>query len=305
MEQIDRMRVYLAVADLKSFTKAADNLNLPKSSVSSAIQQMEKELGTQLFQRSTRRIQITHDGEIFYERCKDLLIEIDEISNLFQQNEQAVQGRIRIDLPVSMARNFILPRLPEFMSRYPQLSIEVSCTDRFVDLIQEGFDCVLRVGRLVDSTLVAKKIGELPQANFVSATYAQQHGVPHSLDDLAKHRLIHYSRNFGHQRQGFEYQDPMARNICYYPMQGQITVNNTDAYEAACLAGFGIIQAPTAGKRNALQQGLIIEILPEFTPPPLPVSLIFSNRRHLPKRIYLFMNWMTELFQSELAHYSE
>ena len=98
MEQIDRMRVYLAVADLKSYTKAADNLNLPKSSVSSAIQQMEKELGTQLFQRSTRRIQITHDGEIFYERCKDLLIEIDEISNLFQQNEQAVQGRIRIDL---------------------------------------------------------------------------------------------------------------------------------------------------------------------------------------------------------------
>lgn len=305
MEQIDRMRVYLAVAELKSFTQAAQNLNLPKSSVSSAIQQLEKDLGTQLFQRSTRRIQITHDGELFYDRCKDLLAEFDELNHMFQQDQQKIEGRIRIDLPVGLARKLIIPRLSEFLQLYPNLNLEISCTDRFVDVIQEGFDCVLRVGRLADSGLVARKIGELPQSNFISPAYAQQYGIPTSLDDLKQHQLIHYSRNFGHQKDGFEYVDPVSGDLCYQPMSGAITVNNTDAYEAACLAGLGIVQAPYAGKISALEKQLLIEILPAYTPPPLPVSLLFSSRRYLPKRVYVFMNWMTDIFQTELARYME
>lgn len=165
MNQIESMQIYVRVAELASFTLAAQSLNLPKSSISTAIQRLENLMQTRLLYRTTRRVQMTQDGLVFYERCKDILADMDELQGLFQRDPAELTGRLRVYMPVGIARSIIMPRLAEFAEKYPHIDIEISCTDRFVDLVREGFDCVLRVGKLHDSSLVARHIGQFKQIN--------------------------------------------------------------------------------------------------------------------------------------------
>lgn len=295
MNQIEAMQIYVRVAELASFTLAAQSLNLPKSSISTAVQRLENLMQTRLLHRTTRRVQMTQDGLVFYERCKDILADMDELQGLFQRDPTELTGRLRVDMPVGIARSMIMPRLAEFAEKYPHIDIEISCTDRFVDLVREGFDCVLRVGTLHDSSLVARHIGQFEQVNCASPQYLAIHGVPQTLADLQQHQLIHYASTLGTKSAGFEYVDSTRDETCYVPMSGRITVNNSDAYEAACLAGLGIIQAPLHGMKPHLNNGLLVELLPQYKAKPMPVSLLYGNRRHLPKRVYVFMNWIAEL----------
>ncbi|QPF72399.1 LysR family transcriptional regulator [Roseateles sp. DAIF2] len=299
MIQPDAMRVFVRVAELASFTQAAEGLGLPKASVSGAVQRLEAQLGTRLLHRTTRRVQLTQDGQAFYERCKDLLADLEELQQLFLPTPAALTGRLRVDLPVGAARLLVLPRLPEFMAAHPKLEIELSCTDRRVDLVREGFDCVLRVGQLGDSSLVARPLGRLRQLNLASAAYLRAHGVPRSLEDLAGHRLIHYAAVLGARSPGFEYLDEAGRPQSL-PMAGSLTVNNSEAYEAACLAGAGLAQVPVPGLSPLVEQGLLVEVLPQYQAPPMPVSLVYAHRRQLPQRVQVFMNWLTEVLRPHL-----
>src|SRR5688500_15985936 len=181
MDQLDAMRIFVRVAEMAGFTRAADSLGLPKASVSGAVQQLEAALGARLLHRTTRRVQLTHDGQAYYERCKDLLTDIEELQAMFTPSEQGLNGRLRVDMSSGIARNIVLPRLPEFLQRHPQLAIELSSTDRRVDVVREGFDCVLRVGALADSNLIARRLGAFPIANCASPDYLRRHGVPQSL----------------------------------------------------------------------------------------------------------------------------
>jgi len=293
MNKLDAMRIYVQVAELASFTQAADSLNLAKANVSAAVKQLEAELGTRLLHRTTRSVQMTQDGLLFYERSKDLLSDMNELHSLFQQDDMHLQGRLRVDLPVGIAKNILLPKLPEFLQQYPHLEIELSSTDRRVDVVREGFDCVMRIGPLDDNHLIARPLGMLRQINLASPAYLKLVGTPMHLKDLEQHFLIHYSNNLGNsvqQRQlGFEYLD--QGKLHTIPMRGKLTVNNSDAYQAACLAGFGLIQAPEIGVQHLIQDGKLVEILRDYQVPTLPVSLLYADRRHIAKRTQKFMEW--------------
>jgi DNA-binding transcriptional LysR family regulator len=293
MKTIEGMQIFVRVAELSSFTQAAEQLALPKARVSTAVQQLEGQLGTRLLHRTTRRVQLTQDGQAFYERCKELLADVDELQGMFQQQGvQSLRGRLRVDMPTLIARDQIIPRLPEFLAAHPQLSVEFSSTDRRVDVVREGFDCVLRVGPLADSGLVARPVGQLRQINCASPGYLAQHGTPKTLDDLAAHRLVHYVPTLGAKPSGWEYvHDGRVRTLA---MPSVLTVNSTEAYQSACVAGLGLIQAPAAGLASLLARGLLVEVMPQHRAPSLPVSLLYANRRNLPQRVQVFMAWVAE-----------
>jgi DNA-binding transcriptional LysR family regulator len=293
MNRIDAMHVYVRIAEMTSFTKAAASLGLPKASASMAVQQLETELGTQLLLRTTRKVQMTQDGERFYERCKTVLADLDELDAMFQHAPQSLRGRLRVDMNGHIARHQVIPRLPPFLREHPHIEIELSCTDRRVDVIGEGFDCVMRVGTLEDSSLVARTLGRLRIVNCASPGYVAAYGMPRELGDLARHRLIHYVGTLGQRPPGFEYMDgPHCR---YVSMPGVFTVNSIDAYEAGCLAGLGIIQAPQLGVSQMIDDGALVQVLPQYHAEPMTVSLLYAQRRNVSARVQVFMDWLAQI----------
>ncbi|RLK39375.1 LysR family transcriptional regulator [Cupriavidus plantarum] len=299
MDSLDTLRIFLRVADLGGFARASASLELSKAAVSMAVQRLEASLDTQLFHRTTRKVQLTPDGHAFYERARDLLDDMDELHGMFRRGEHALKGRLRVDMPAGLAQQTVLPRLPEFLAAHPDLQIEISGTDRRVDIVREGFDCVIRVGPLEDSSLVARPLGVLPLLNCASPGYLRQYGTPLTLADLRTHRLVHFVGTFGQRAAGFEYmEDGEAKAL---PMQGAVTVNNGQSYEAAALAGLGIVQAPAHTMRGLIAAGKLVEILPTFLPPPMPVALLYAQRRNLPLRVRAFMEWVTALLTQAIV----
>ncbi|RXZ30991.1 LysR family transcriptional regulator [Oxalobacteraceae bacterium CAVE-383] len=291
----DELRIFARVADLGSFSRAAEQLGLAKGHVSTSVRRLEARLGARLLQRTTRSVRLTQDGERFLERCKELLAETEQLQTMFGPISGGLRGRLRIDLPSSIARDVIIPRLPEFLNAHPLLEIGISTTDRRVDLVHEGFDCLLRVGALGNSDLVARPLGSMQMENAASPAYLKEYGVPHTLADLARHRLVHYTPRLTANDAGWEYFDA-AENACrILPMQAMVTVNGTDAYQAAALAGLGIIQAPTLGLRKAFAEGSLVPVMPEFTACPMPVSLLYAHRRQLAPRVQAVMAWLGEV----------
>lgn len=295
MNQLDTLQIFQRVAELASFSGAARQLGLPNATVSLAVQQLEQMLGTRLLQRTTRRVQMTGDGEAFYRRSKELLDDFESLRAMFRYGGRALTGKLRVDMSSAMAREVVLPALPDFLARHPQLELELSASDRRVDLVSEGFDCVLRTGTLDDSSLVARPIGHLVQVNCASPAYLERYGVPRTLEDLAGHKLVHYRQVLGGRSPGWEWFD--GKQTHYVPMDGRVTVNSTETYDAACLAGLGMIQLPLVGanKRRLLEQGALVEVLPDYRPAPMPVSLLYASRRHVPARLAEFMDWLHAL----------
>lgn len=300
MSPFDRMHIFVRVAELASFTQAAEALGIPKASASTAVQQLETQLGTRLLHRTTRRVQLTQDGQAYYERCKDLLADVDELQSMFQHLDGAgLRGRVRIDMSTGMARNVVVPRLPELLARHPGLEVELSSTERRVDVVREGFDCVLRTGAVVDSSLVARPLGLARLVNCASPAYLRAHGTPRSLADLPGHRLVHFVNTLGARSAGFEAVVDGA--LVLTPMQGALTVNNAEAYMAGCLAGLGLIQVPHLGVVDLLARGDLVEVLPQLAAPPMPLTLMYANRRNLPRRVRTVMDWLAQVVAEHLA----
>lgn len=300
MSPFDRMHIFVRVAELASFTQAAEALGIPKASASTAVQQLETQLGTRLLHRTTRRVQLTQDGQAYYERCKDLLADVDELQSMFQQADGAgLRGRVRIDMSTGMARNVVVPRLPELLARHPGLEVELSSTERRVDVVREGFDCVLRTGAVADSSLVARPLGLARLVNCASPAYLRAHGTPRSLADLPGHRLVHFVNTLGARSAGFEAVVDGA--LVLTPMQGALTVNNAEAYMAGCLAGLGLIQVPHLGVVDLLARGDLVEVLPQLAAPPMPLTLMYANRRNLPRRVRTVMDWLAQVVAEHLA----
>ncbi len=295
------LRVFLQVAELAHFSRAADELGLPKGRVSQVVRDLEARLGTRLFLRTTRRVSLTSDGELLAERARGLLADASEIEALFQQDRQ-LGGRLRVDLPVRLALDVVLPALPEFLAAHPGLQVEVSCTDRRVDLVEEGFDCVLRVGAVHDPLLVARPVGRLRMMNVASPAYLAARGLPRVPDDLLTqgHELVHYSQTWADRHPRFDWADADGRAHSL-ALPARVSVNHTDAYEIAALAGMGIVQAPCVGLRTAVAEGRLVRILPGHEPAPLPVHLVMSQRRHTPRRVRVFMDWLVALLGTHLA----
>lgn len=291
------MRIFVRVAELKSFTQAAESMGLPKATVSAAVQQLEGLTGTALLHRTTRRVSLTQDGAAFYERCLDLVADIDEIESMFKSGVD-LRGRLRIDLPSRLARSLVFPLLPQFLEKHPQLEFEISTTDRKVNVIQEGFDCVVRVGFPNEPGLVVREIGVMEMCNLASPAYLERYGTPQTLEDLNHHRLVHYSTVLGVKADGFEYQEGGVPRILEMP--GSITVNNSDAYHMACVAGLGIIQVPRVGNQPDLTGGVLVEILPHLKCKPMPISLLYPQRRKLSQRVKVFLDWLESILLEHL-----
>ncbi|VVN33011.1 LysR family transcriptional regulator [Pseudomonas fluorescens] len=296
MNKLELLRTFVRVSEMSSFTLAGESLGLPRSTVSEHVQALEALLGTRLLQRTTRRVQATQDGLVLYERSKDLLSHMDEIEGLFRQDAASLTGRIRFDMPNFLGRQMVLPRLPEFMALHPNLELEISTTDRRVDLQREGFDCVVRVGVQPDQSVVARRVCDFSMVNCASPAYLQRYGVPENLADLTRHRLVHYVGVLGSRSEGFLYE--VDGKLHRLPMAGSVTVNSTDAYEAACLGGFGLIQAPLKGMQSHLLSGELVAVLPQLNAPSMEVSLLYARQRHLPLRVRVFMDWLANVIQS-------
>lgn len=293
MNELDTIAVFLKVAELGSFSGAARQLGLPNATVSAAVRELEQQLGTRLLQRTTRRVQMTQEGEAYFARSREVLEQVEALRAMFREGGAGVTGRLRVDMPVSLATDIVLPRLGEFMARHPQLLVDLGSMDRRVDLVRDGYDCVIRIGELTDSNLVARHLGSFRVVNCASPDYIARHGVPRSLEDLAQHRLVHYDTQLGGSAPCWEWFDGEATQRL--PAPGALTVNNTAAYRAACVAGLGIVQAPAVGVAALVAAGRLVEVLPEYRPASMPLSFVYPSRRHVPARTRLFMDWVAEL----------
>lgn len=294
---LEALKIFVKVAELGSFTRAGEHLGMPKARVSLRLKALETELGSRLLQRSTRVVRLTPDGEELLPRARRLALEADEIGAMFHP-ARALRGRVRIDLPVRFACNVILPRLPELLARHPELEMVVSTTDRRVEPLREGFDCVVRVGAPGDPALVGRRLGVLRMMNCASPSYLRKHGTPLRLDDLDRHLVVHYSSTPGPEAPSFEY--PCDGGYRERPMRSVVTVNSVDAYYAACVAGLGIIQVPRVGMRDSLASGALVEILPAFPCAPMPVSLLHTHGRSVPRRVRAVMSWIAEVLSPHI-----
>jgi DNA-binding transcriptional LysR family regulator len=300
MQNLEPLLIFITVADMGSFTHAADSLGIQKGRVSTAVRKLEEDLGVRLLHRTTRNVQLTEDGRAFQARARDLLADVDALHSMFAGDRVALRGRLRVDLPTEMARTTIVPALPDFLAAHPELELEVSSTDRQVDLVQEGFDCVLRLGPIGDQTLIARSLGNLRVVNAASPTYLARYGVPRSVGDLKrqKHRTIHFETTLGARSYGWEYPD--GERYATLQLPGALHVNSAQTYEAAALAGLGLIQAPLLGIGRYLESGALVEILPDFGRRSLPVSLVVAHRRNLSRRVRAFMKWIENVLAPHL-----
>lgn len=286
MDQIKAMQIFRAVAECKSFAQAAELLDLPRPTVTNAVQSVEQHLGARLLQRTTRKVSLTMEGEIYLERCVRLLNELDDMNGLFSGPGP---GTIRVDMPERLARTQIIPRLPEFLQAYPDIKVRIGARDRFVDLVGEGIDCAIRVGKLRDSSLIAKRVGELEQINVGSRAYIARHGMPQTPDELKDHLAVNFFSSQAGRDMGWEYvQDGQEHVVA---MRSVVSVSSTEAYTASCLAGLGLIQAPRLGLEEMLASGDLVEVLPAWRAAPLPVAIVYAHNRHLSGRVRVFVDW--------------
>jgi LysR family transcriptional regulator for bpeEF and oprC len=299
VDRIDLFRIFSRVVECASFTRAADTLGIPRSSVSAAVQDLEGRVGARLLHRTTRKVSPTQDGAAFYERCQRLIADVEDTENLFRQTGAEPAGRLRIDVPGRIGRLIIAPALPEFLDLHPQIDIDLGVTDRAVNLVEDSVDCVLRVGPLGDSGLIARPIGKLPLINVASPAYVERHGTPQSPDDLAGHWAVNYASPSSGRIEDWEWvEDGTLRTM---PLRGRVTVNSAEAYIACCLAGLGLIQIPAYDVRRHVEAGELVELMPRHQAEPMPMTLLYPHRQHLSRRLQVFADWLERLLRQRVA----
>jgi DNA-binding transcriptional LysR family regulator len=294
MDRLEAMRLYTRIVELGSFTAAADDLNLPRATVTHAIKRLEARLGAQLLLRTTRRVRATRDGETYYGHCVRLLADMDEVETDFREALVQPKGRLRVDLPVTLARLLVIPALRDFFARYPQIKLDIGTGDRFVDLVRDGVDCVLRVGELGDSGMVGRRVAMLEQVTVASAAYVRRHGMPASLAALQDgHLAVNWISPTTHRAEPLEFMVGRKRREIVLP--GCVSISGVDAYLGCCEAGLGIAQMPTYRIADMLKSGQLRKILPQHPPPSLPMTILYPQQRQMPARLRVFVDWLVEL----------
>ncbi|MDR5743724.1 LysR family transcriptional regulator [Caballeronia sp. LZ029] len=294
MDRFLAMKVFARVVEAGSFSKAADALRLPPASVSRTLQALEAHLGARLINRTTRSISITEDGEAYYERCVRVLGEVDDMEASLSHSKLSPKGNVKVSLPTVMAKNTIIPALPEFFAAYPDIGVELLLTDRQVDLVEEAVDCVVRVGAVGDVGLIAKRVGAYTQITCASPGYIEKHGEPVSLDDLEQHLAVGYVLNNSGRVRNWEFVvDGETRIVA---MKHKIAVNDGDSYIAAGVTGLGLIQSSSYTLDPLIRSGALREVLKEYPSYPRVVSVLYASNRHQPRRVRVFIDWVAELY---------
>ncbi|WP_244815412.1 LysR family transcriptional regulator [Caballeronia sp. Lep1P3] len=294
MDRFLAMKVFARVVEAGSFSKAADALRLPPASVSRTLQALEAHLGARLINRTTRSISITEDGEAYYERCVRVLGEVDDMEASLSHSKLSPKGNIKVSLPQVMAKNTIIPALPEFFAAYPDIGVELLLTDRQVDLVEEAVDCVVRVGAVGDIGLVAKRIGAYTQITCASPGYVEKYGEPQTLDDLERHLAVGYVLTKSGRVRNWEFLvDGETRAV---PLKYKVAVNDADSYIACGLSGLGLIQSSSYTLDPHLRSGALQRVLKDYPAEPRVVSVLYAANRHQPRRVRVFIDWVADVY---------
>ncbi|OCC03101.1 transcriptional regulator [Labrys sp. WJW] len=292
MDRFDTIRLFTRIVERRSFTRAAQDLGLPRSTVTEAIRQLETRLGVRLLQRTTRVVTPTLDGEAYYHRCLAILADIEDAEAAFGDTKP--RGLLRIDVHGTLARHFLMPGLADFLERYPGLQLHIGEGDRLVDLVREGIDCVIRTGDLQDSSMVARRVAMLAEATCANPAYLARHGVPATPDDLEGHRMVGFVSSATGSVMPLEFQ--VDGTIRHVSLPTALTVTGSEALFGGALAGLGLIQVPRYHLLPYFADGRLIEVLPAHPPTPTPVSLLYPQNRQLSPRVRVFIDWVARSF---------
>lgn len=296
MDHLLAIRVFARVVEAGTFTKAADSLSMPKPTVTKLVQTLEGHLRVRLLHRTTRRVTVTPDGAAYYERTARLLNELEDIEAGMTNAQASPRGRLRIDIGGSPARLILIPALPEFHARYPDVQIDLGVSDRNVDLMSENIDCVIRGGEITDQSLVARRIGELPWVTCATPAYLSKHGTPTHPSELEGEQ--HLVATYFSARTGRTLPLNFSRGGEEYQISGRyvVAVNESNAHIAVGLTGLGIIQTPTFMACPHLQSGELVTVLDDWAPAHHPVYVVFPPNRHQSAKLRVFVDWVVDLF---------
>lgn len=293
MDRFDAMRVFARILERRSFTRAADDLGLPRSSVTEAVKGLEARLGVQLLQRTTRHVAPTLDGEAYYQRCLRILADLEDAESAF--SGALPSGPLHVAVHGTLASHFILPYLPQFLDAYPGIELLLSEGDRFVDLVREGVDCAVRVGALADSDLVARRLGLLEEVTCASPAYLDRRGTPQTVDELQGHWMVGFRSSATGTVLPLELVVKGIVRRMTLPVR--VTVSGAESYVAAARAGLGLIQVPRYRLERDLREGRLVEVLTACPPTPASVSALYPRAKQLSPRLRAFMTWLVERFQ--------
>lgn len=294
MNKLQAMEVFVQVVDCGSFTRAADALHLPKATVSTLIQSLETALSAKLLHRTTRQVMVTSDGAAYYERCVRILSDLRDAEEALSRRRLSPSGRLRVDAPTGLSSEILLPALPGFFERYPDITLELGSTDRPVDLVEEGVDCAVRGGELHDTSLIARRIGVLNFVTCASPAYVERHGAPQHPRDLAQHRCVNYFSSKTGKVHNWKFTRDGERIEIALP--GVLALNDSRAYVGAGLSGLGIITMADYLLAGHLAAGRMVRLLPEWRADPLPIHIVYPQNRHLSAKVRVFVEWVSELF---------
>lgn len=300
MDKLHAMGIFVRVAELESFTKAAERLDLAPASVSTAIRNLETHLCVRLLMRTTRKVSLTDDGRAYLERCRRLLAEIDETESALKQTQTSPQGRLRVEIPTGLGHLYVTPALPAFTARYPDVKVVMTMGDRFVDLTEEEVDVILRIGALEDSAMVARRIYDARFVTCAAPEYIARHGAPKTPRDLAKHNCLGYfSASLGRSAR-WTYRKG-AQEIVHTP-EGTLHMNNPEALVDLAAAGAGIVYMLETGPIRAIREKRLVALLEDWETPVMPVSVLYWPSRHLSAKVRVFVDFVTELFAKQVPH---
>lgn len=293
MDRIQAMQIFIRVAEAGSFVRAAETLSLPASTVTSSIKSLEKYLQVRLLNRTTRRVSLTPEGMQYLAQCREIITLIEHSEASLSDSVTRPQGPLRIDMPGGIAHFIVMPNLKDFYRRYPDIYLMIGVSDRQVDLVQEGVDCVIRTGELLNSTLVARPLGKFRWITCASPDYLRKYGIPRSPADLSNHRAIHYFS--GQSRRISELRFVRGTEALSVSVSGQAAVNETGLYIKMCLEGFGLAQLAESVVSEHLQNGALVEVLADWQPPSVPVTLLYPHQRFLSPAVRAFADWIEEI----------
>ncbi len=295
MDRFDAMQAFARVVEAGSFTKAAETLHMSKTSVTQLVQQLEARLRVKLLNRTTRRVKVTADGAAYYERVLRVLADIDDAETGLSSASASPRGKLRVDVPSPLARMILVPALPAFHARYPDIQLDMGVSDRRVDLIGENVDCVVRGGEITDQSLIARRVGDLQLGAFAAPSYLERAGVPSHPRELedTHHRIV----GFLWSRTGRAFPYAMRRDDERVSVHGRhvFAVDDGNAYLAAGLAGLGVLWLPDYMSKPHLARGELVPLFEEWRFDSMPLYVAFPPNRHVSAKLRVFIDWIVEL----------
>jgi len=296
MNKLQAMEVFVQVVDAGGFTRASESLQLPKATVSTLVAGLESALSVKLLHRTTRHVSVTADGAAYYERCLRILADVKDAEESLSRTRLSPSGRLRVDAPTGLANEILVPALPSFFEQYPDIQLELGCSDRPVDLIEEGVDCAVRGGQLADSTLIARRVGVLNFVTCAAPSYLQRFGTPAHPRDLERHRCVNYFSSKTGKIYNWDYSRDGERIEMALP--GVVALNDSNAYLQAGLAGLGIIMMTDVQLGSHGADGRLVRVLQDWVTDPLPIHVVYPQNRHLSAKVRVFVEWVADLMAS-------